>query len=52
MPRKISNEVSGVIVLDSEQRFLEYCHQAVARKMLKEGHAVVYSRDPFCYQIK
>jgi hypothetical protein len=41
----------NVTVLDSEQRFLEYTHPAVARKLLKEGGAVVWSRDPFAIKL-
>lgn len=41
-----------VLVLDADRRFLEYTHPAVARKLIKDGQAVVYSRDPFAIQIK
>lgn len=40
-----------VLVLDSERRFLDYTHPATARKLLKEGKAVVYSRNPFAIQL-
>jgi hypothetical protein len=41
-----------VIVLDAERRFLEYTHPAMARRLLKEGRAVVYSKNPFAIQIQ
>lgn len=44
----IENEV---IVLDSERRFLEYTHPATARRLLKDGNAVIYSRTPFAIQL-
>lgn len=40
-----------VLVLDADRRFLEYTHPAVARRLLKEGEAIVYSRDPFAIQL-
>lgn len=40
-----------VLVLDAERRFLDYTHPATARKLLKEGKAVVYSRAPFAIQL-
>jgi hypothetical protein len=40
-----------VLVLDAEQRFLSYTHPAIARRLLKEGRATVYSREPFVIQI-
>lgn len=40
-----------VIVLDSERRFLEYTHPAIARKLLKDGQAIVYSKSPFAIQL-
>jgi len=40
-----------VLVLDAERRFLEYTHPALARKLLKEGKASVYSKEPFAIQI-
>lgn len=41
----------NVTVLDNDSRFLEYTHPAVARKLLKEGGAVVWSRDPFAIKL-
>ena len=40
-----------IVVLDANQCFLEYTHPAIARKLLKQGSAVVYSRDPFAIQL-
>lgn len=40
-----------VIVLDSERRFLEYTHPATARRLLKDGNAVIYSKAPFAIQL-
>jgi hypothetical protein len=49
VPRPISDQ--NVTVLDSASRFLEYTHPAVARKLLKEGAAVVWSRVPFAIKL-
>lgn len=40
-----------VIVLDASRQFLEYAHPAIARKLLKDGKASVYSREPFAIQM-
>lgn len=40
-----------VTVIDKDRQFLRYVHAAIARKLLVEGAAVVYSRDPFIIQI-
>jgi len=40
-----------ILVLDQERRFLEYPHPAVARRLLKEGRATVYSKRPFAIQL-
>ena len=41
----------NVTVLDNDSRFLEYTHPAVARKLLKDGGAVVWSREPFAIKL-
>jgi hypothetical protein len=40
-----------VIVLDSNGCFLENTHPAMARKLLKEGQAKIYAREPFAIQL-
>lgn len=40
-----------VLVLDAERRFLGYAHPAMARRLLKDGKAIVYSREPFVIQM-
>ena len=40
-----------ILVLDSEKRFLDYAHPAIARKLLKDGKALLYSKDPFAIQL-
>jgi hypothetical protein len=42
---------SNVTVLDNDSRFLDYTHPAVARKLLKDGVAVVWSRSPFTIKL-
>jgi hypothetical protein len=41
----------GILVLDSEKRFLEYTKPPLARKLVKEGKAIVISKDPFAIQL-
>jgi len=41
----------GILVLDSEKRFLEYTKPPLARKYVKEGKAIVISKDPFAIQL-
>jgi hypothetical protein len=41
-----------VTVLDEENRFLEYTHPAVARRLLREGSATVWSKEPFAIKLK
>uniref|UniRef100_UPI0016592C63 RRXRR domain-containing protein n=1 Tax=Salmonella sp. S055_01148 TaxID=2665559 RepID=UPI0016592C63 len=36
-----------VFVLDTNKRPLAPCHEAVARKLLKQGKAAIYRRFPF-----
>ncbi|WP_420902825.1 RRXRR domain-containing protein [Pseudomonas gessardii] len=45
MQRKGEN--SMVFVLDTNKRPLAPCHEAVARKLLKQGKAAIYRRFPF-----
>lgn len=40
-----------VTVLDHENRFLEYTHPAVARRLLRDGSATVWTRDPFAIKL-
>lgn len=40
-----------IIVLDDNKRFLEYVHPAIARKLLKDGKATIFSKEPFVIQI-
>lgn len=41
----------SVLVLTSEKCFLDYAHPAMARRLLKEGKAVIYSKDPFAIKL-
>ena len=36
-----------VLVLDRQHRFLSYTHPGMARKLLKDGKAIIYSKAPF-----
>lgn len=40
-----------VTVLDQEQRFLEYTHPAVARRLLREGSASIWTKHPFAIKL-
>lgn len=40
-----------VIVLDATRQFVRNVHPAIARRLIKDGAARVYSRDPFMIQI-
>lgn len=40
-----------VLVLDANRCFLSYTHPAIARKLLRDGRAIIYSRDPFTIQM-
>jgi hypothetical protein len=40
-----------VIVLDSEKRFLEYTNSGMARKLLKEKKAKIFSHHPFAIKL-
>ena len=44
--------MSKVAVLDTEQKVLDPCHPAVARRLLKAGKAAVYKRYPFTIILK
>lgn len=41
-----------VFVLDTNKRPLAPCHEAVARKLLKQGKAAIYKRYPFAIILK
>ncbi|MBE2933586.1 HNH endonuclease, partial [Anoxybacillus flavithermus] len=41
-----------VFVLDTNKRPLAPCHEAVARKLLKQGKAAIYKRYPFTIILK
>jgi len=41
-----------VFVLDTNKRPLAPCHEAVARKLLKQGKAGIYRRFPFTIILK
>ncbi|MEK4233044.1 RNA-guided endonuclease IscB [Anoxybacillus sp. FSL W8-0703] len=41
-----------VFVLDTNKRPLAPCHEAVARKLLKQGKAAIYRRFPFTIILK
>ncbi|QAV27304.1 HNH endonuclease [Neobacillus thermocopriae] len=41
-----------VFVLDTKKRPLAPCHEAVARKLLKQGKAAIYKRYPFTIILK
>ncbi len=41
-----------VFVLDTNKRPLDPCHEAVARKLLKQGKAAIYKRFPFTIILK
>jgi len=40
-----------VVVLDSEKRFLEYTNPGMASKLLKEGKAKIFSKQPFTIKL-
>lgn len=40
-----------VLVLDSKKQFLEYTHPAIARKLVKNGYAFVFTEDPFTIKL-
>lgn len=48
MSRRPNQEV---IVLDSENKFLEYTNPGMARKLLKEKKAKIFSRNPFSIKL-
>ena len=50
MQRKGENPM--VFVLDTNKRPLAPCHEAVARKLLKQGKAAIYRRFPFTIILK
>ena len=39
------------MVLDHERSAIQTTNAAIARRLLKDGHAFVYSRDPFIIQL-
>jgi hypothetical protein len=41
-----------ITVLDANRQFVDYVHPGFARKLLKDGLALVYSKDPFIIQVK
>lgn len=45
-------QTNFVFVLDANKQPLSPCHQAVSRKLLKEGKAAVYRRFPFTIILK
>lgn len=44
--------MSKVAVLDTNKKVLDPCHSAVARRLLKAGHAAVFKRYPFTIILK
>ena len=44
--------MSKVAVLDTNKQVLEPCHPAVARRLLRAGHAAVFRRHPFAIILK
>lgn len=40
-----------VTVLDANKQFIEYVHPALARKLIKDNYAKVFSTDPFTVQL-
>ena len=40
-----------MIVLDKERCFIDYVHPAVARRLIKDKLAMIYSKDPFVIQM-
>lgn len=44
--------MSKVAVIDTEKKPLAPCHPAVARRLLKEGHAAVWRKYPFTIILK
>ena len=40
-----------VVVLNNKKQFVNYVHPAVARRMVTDGLAVVYAKDPFTIQL-
>lgn len=41
-----------VFVLDANKKPLSPCHEAVARKLLKQGKAAIFKRYPFTIILK
>ena len=44
--------MQGVFVLSSDQKPLDLCHPARARKLLKQGRAAIFRRQPFTIILK
>jgi hypothetical protein len=40
-----------IMVLDADNQFIDYVHPALARKLLNEKKALVYSKEPFVIQL-
>lgn len=47
----MSTSSQEVVVVDSEKRFLEYTNPGMARKLLREHKAKVFSRSPFAIML-